>query len=221
MKRFFPPLAVVLLVVSALDAVVGSAATLPASTKQMGTYTGAKSLTQRTCTLTATSDSYVDQASATSNFNSATFLGVRSRNTSRNARTFVRFDLTGCSFPAGSQIQAASLRLHMTQAPSSARTHNVQRITANWGETTITWNNQPSVVASATATANTGTTSGVNLTFDVVSDVNSFVAGTATNLGWSVRDSAESFSSTSLEGRFATRASATTSQRPTLTVTYY
>jgi hypothetical protein len=73
--------------------------------------------------------------------------------------------------------------------------------------------------AAATATVASGTTSGVNLTWNVTTDAQSFVANGATNFGWQIRDSTES-SVTTRTATFRTREWTTATQRPTLTVIY-
>jgi hypothetical protein len=66
--------------------------------------------------------------------------------------------------------------------------------------------------------SNSGTATNVTREWDVVADVRAFVAGTATNNGWRIRDAVESASG---EGRFGTREDATASRRPRLVITNY
>jgi hypothetical protein len=73
--------------------------------------------------------------------------------------------------------------------------------------------------AAATATAVSGTTSGVNLTWTVTSDVASFVLSAAPNFGWQVKDTVES-NATARTATFRTREYTTAALRPTLTVVY-
>jgi hypothetical protein len=91
-------------------------------------------------------------------------------------------------------------------------------VSAAWGEGTITWTNQPAVGAVSASTA-TGTTSGVTLQWNVTSDVQAWVSGTANN-GFRIADSSES-QNPAREGQFDSREGATPSQRPILLVSYY
>lgn len=173
------------------------------------------------CTLrAATADTYVNQASAGSNFGTATTFFVRSQNLNANRRAFVRFDLASCFIPATAEVITARLSLHMSTAPTANRTYQARRATASWTETGITWTNQAAVAGSATSSTTTGTTSGVRLEWDVAPDVSSFVSGSLVNNGWRIADSVES-STTARTATFNSDEHATASQRPRLTITYY
>jgi hypothetical protein len=172
--------------------------------------------TLRTCTLTplsgastAGTDSWVDQTSATTNNGVATSLTATSRSTSKNARVYLQFDLTKCNpvIPASATVNSAVLRMMPAAVATACRTYDVFRVTTSWVETTITWNNQPfgttlnnPASASRTASSNIGaapcTNTGVNAYttgWDVTADLAAFVAGTATNNGWMIRDDVEDF----------------------------
>jgi len=196
----------------------------------------------RTCTLTATpatttavTDASVRQGSATSNFGTQTTNNVAS-SSGANRRLYIRFDLSICSpaMPASATVRLATLRMYVTALPSSCRTVDIFRVTASWTETAITWNNQPfgtatnnpaSGAASDTYTA--GTPAGCqNLTASsyivgavVTSDVAAFVAGTATNYGWMLRDDVEG-SATTYTQTYSAKELAAVAQAPQLVVTY-
>jgi hypothetical protein len=106
----------------------------------------------------------------------------------------------------------------MSTAPSATRTYEVDKVNATWTETALTWATMPAA-GTATATAASGTTSGVNLTWNVTADAQAFVASSATNFGWQIKDSTES-SATARTATFRTRQWTTATQRPTLTVIY-
>lgn len=199
---------------------VAVAATLGVSSTKLTTSTGATSIAPATCTLnTSSADSYAAQDAATTNFGTDTEVHVTSRSGSQNRRAFVRFNLSSCSIPSNSLITLASLKLFLSSAPSANRTHDVHLVTGAWTETGLTWNNQPTVAGSATASFATGTTDNVRLTANVTSDVQAFVDGT-TNNGWRVKDQVES-SATERRARYRAREIATASERPILEVTYY
>ncbi len=215
-----------LLLVAAVSAFVASgvgfAAALSITPERLSVYSGAAAIGVTTCTLSApAADTYADDAvlSAGTNFGTATTIHVRSESLA-NKRTYVRFDLSSCSIPAGARVETASMKLFLSTAPSSSRTYQAQPVTASWTETGLTGNNEPAVSSSVTASAATGTTSNVTLEWNVLADVKTFVAGTATNHGWRIDDSAES-ALIGIEGRFRSREHATTSERPTLVITYY
>jgi len=62
-------------------------------------------------------------------------------------RCFVRFILPSIS----GTVTDATMRLFMVNAPNTARTYNVNRVTAVWGEASITYMNQPGVMATPTS----------------------------------------------------------------------
>jgi hypothetical protein len=180
-----------------------------------------------TCTLTAAADTYAHEDSAGTNFGTETTLHVRSGvrrvlllTFPDNKRSFVRFDLASCSIPSSARVVSAQQNLFLSTAPSSSRTYQVHRVTQSWTETNLAWDNQPAVAASATASASTGTVANVTIGWDVRADIQSFVGGTATNDGWRLKDVTEG-ADPAHEGRFNAREHGTTSQRPSLVVTYY
>ncbi|MBI2168263.1 MAG: DNRLRE domain-containing protein [Actinobacteria bacterium] len=170
------------------------------------------------CSRNPDADAYVDQVLSTTNFGTGTSVDVRSLLLG-NRRTHVHFDLSPCSIPASATVVSAYVKLYLSTAPSSSRTYDAYRITGSWTETGVTWGNQPSVAALASASASTGTTSGVTLEWNVTSDVAAFVAGSATNYGWRVGDLLES-NALAITGTFSAREHATSGQRPILLVTY-
>lgn len=196
------------------------AASLGVGSGDLTLSTYASSISASTCTLTAAdADSYVNQASAASNFGTATTLDVRSASSSANRRTLVQFLLSSCSIPANALVTSATLKLFMYTAPTASRTYEAHRVTGAWTETGVTWTNQPTTAASATATASTGTTANVTLSWNVTSDVQTFVDGTS-NLGWRIKDQTES-SATARLGQFRSAEYGTAVQRPALDITYY
>ena len=114
-------------------------------------------------------------------------------------------------------MSSATLTLCATAVPAAARTYNAHQVTASWGETTVTWNNQPAVAATPTASAGTPATSGC-MTWMVTTDVQAWVDGTANN-GWRISDSVETNNATTqLRSREDT---AVPVEQPKLEANYY
>lgn len=195
------------------------AASFTVSSDKLTAITVAGGVTAQTCTLTAAAaDVYADEGSPDGTSGSATTLDVRSGPSDR--RTFVRFDLAGCSIPQGAWVSSAALKLHLSTAPSSSRSYEAHRTTAGWSEATATWNNQAPVAASATSSATTGTTTGATVEWPVTADVRSFLDGTASNHGWRIRDADET-DPVGVGATFSSREHATAGERPVLTIAYY
>ena len=218
---------------SAATVGLGSAANLNVSSQNLTPY--------RTCTVTATPsgttsviDAVVRQATPTTNLGTATTFEVSSA-TGANRRTYIKFDLSGCApaIPSSATVRLATLRMYASALPAACRTNDIFRVTASWAEATITWNNQPfgttlnnPATASRTGSFGTGAVSGCqNLAVgyaagaDVTADVSVFVAGTATNNGWMIRDDTEN-SATARTTTFSAKNLGTLAQTPQLVVTY-
>ncbi len=182
-----------LVLATLLTLTAGAAAALPISPAYL---TGASKSygAPVTCTLTAVADASVNAALATTNFGTSTQLNV-SPNSVATQRTFVRFDLSGCSptIPADAIVQAASLRLTAASVVLATRTINVRSVSASWTEAAVTWNTQPAVAASNTSSAavTLGQGAGTVVSWTATSDIQSFVAGAATDFGFRLSDSAE------------------------------
>jgi hypothetical protein len=175
---------------------------------------------QRTCTLLAVSDSYVNKSLATTNSGTGTTLLVNA-DTTTTERSFVRFDLTSCSpaIPSDALVQAAKVQMTVGVAALATRTYDLRRATAAWVETTITWNVQPAVAGSVTAstTVSVGTSVGTVVEWTATGDVQAYAVGSVTDLGWRLSDSSEGVAlGTPLT--FSSREAA--SNQPRLVVTY-
>jgi hypothetical protein len=164
--------------------------------------------------------------------NKGTDSGLRVRGSSTiTRRTLVQFDLSKVVVPAGYCVNAATLKLTLTQAQTTSRTFSVYPMSAGWTEGTgstssgATWRRRDGATfwsraggdftGVATASTATGTTSGRALQWNVLADVKAFMAGTS-NAGWIVKDLAESGGG---EFIFASRQSSTATRRPQLVVT--
>lgn len=172
-----------------------------------------------TCMLTAVHDSYVDALLATTNFGTSLVLNVNPSGASTQ-RALVRFDLTTCSpaIPADAIVQTAHLRLTVASLVLASRTIDLRSVTSAWTEAGVTWNTQPTVAGSASASAGVtaGQTAGTVITWTATSDLQAFVTGAASNLGFRLNDSAEGDLGALLS--FGSREAA--SGQPQLVITY-
>jgi hypothetical protein len=160
---------------------------------------------------TAAADTFVDQASPSSNFGTASDLFIQSKS-SGNRRTLLRFNLPAA--PQGCSVTGADLRVYATAA-IGGRTLQAYRAAAPWGETTATWNNQPATTGSATTSAS-GSSPGWQI-WQVTDHVQAMYAGV--NNGFVLRDGSES-AGTSPEQKYQSREGSINSQDPTLVVTF-
>jgi hypothetical protein len=227
-------LACLALVSLAAGSGIGAASGLSLTSKALTPY--------RTCTITATpasttavADASVRQGSPNTNFGTQTTNNVATT-AAANRRLYVRFDLSLCSpaIPSTATVRLATLRLYVTALPASCRTVDIFRVTAAWTEAGLTWNNQPFGTtlnnppsASAGDTYTAGTPAGCQnqstATYIVganpTADVAAFVAGTATNYGWMLRDNVEA-SATAYTQTYSAKDLGTLAQAPQLIVTY-
>jgi hypothetical protein len=173
-------------------------------------------------TLQASTDTYVSQFKQENNINYGTdiimkvrsFLPGNSGNV-KNERSFIMFDIP--PLPSGSTIVSATLQLYTANVSNATRNYTLMPVEQQWNETNVTWNNQPSVISSATSYADTPLSPGwVN--WSVTSGVMAWANG-ATNYGWQISDMNEN-SPIDYSTAFYTRDYSDTSLRPTLVIQY-
>ena len=198
---------------------VAFAATMSVSASRLTTQSGSVSIAETTCTLTASADAGLDRATQNNNYGTLTTMSVRSLSGNNMRRSILRFDIGTCSIPASALVRSATLRLTVSSGPGTSRSYGVHRVNANWAENTVTYANQPAFTAAATSTITTGTAP-ATLSWSVLTDVSAFVANTATNNGWLIKDTNEGAAS-GIETVFPTRQAATVATRPTLVIGYY
>jgi hypothetical protein len=212
----------------------GNAASLGLASQELTVY--------RTCTITATPatttaviDATVRQGAPAGNFGTAVANHVTSRG-GTNRRLYLWFDLSVCSpaIPSSADIRLATLRVFVSALSTACRTIDVFRVTSAWTETGLTWANQPMGTsinnppgASATDTFTVGTPVGCensspgvySVGANPTADVAAFVAGTATNHGWMLRDDVEG-SGTARTETIAAKELGSILQAPQLVITY-
>lgn len=170
-----------------------------------------------TSSFNSSADSYVQSGSPNVNNGSVTVMDL---NDTRDG--VVRFDIS--AIPSGATVTSATLTLVATAvgSASSVKNYGAHRILADWVEGTVTWNTPGSTSGTHFASSPTQTiavsTTG-SYSWNVTSDVASFVAGSAVNYGWRVIWSSNT-SGTSKQVDFGSKENITVSSRPVLSVTY-
>jgi hypothetical protein len=105
---------------------------------------------EATATASADADASVDEQSPIENFGADPTLKVMSMAIRENSRAVVRFPLPPA--PAGCVVQSATLRLYSDSPPEASRILHALRLASAWGESNITWDNQPATAGPAAET---------------------------------------------------------------------
>ncbi|GIF74973.1 right-handed parallel beta-helix repeat-containing protein [Asanoa siamensis] len=134
-------------------------------------------------TLSATADTWVDEAQTQVNFGIAEQLTVRSEAGGADARALIRFPVPNDT-PAACELVSATLRINAEG--DAGRTLQAQPLAATWAETGVTWANQPGA-SGPVATTDSG---GGFREWDVTAAVTGWLGGTL-NHGFQIRDAAE------------------------------
>jgi hypothetical protein len=195
---------------------------------------GAGGTCGQSVTLVATADSNINAASPSSNYGTVAEVNIVRGGTASSERAVFLFDFS--SIPSGVTIESAALELTIVNNPGLDKTIAVHRVaqTSNrsWVESQVTWQEYKTgsswtapggdfvatptdselVSGSAVATS--------VVTFQVLSDAQSFYTTPSTNFGWLIKDSLEPAASTGEHVFFATRENATADYAPKLVLTY-
>jgi hypothetical protein len=195
---------------------------------------GAGGTCAQTVTLVAAADANINAASPSTNYGSVAEANIVRGGTASSERAVFLFDFS--SIPSGVTIKSAELELTIVNNPGLDKTIAVHRVaqTSNrsWVESQVTWQEYKTgsswtapggdFVATATdselVSGSAVATSVV--TFQVLSDAQSFYATPSTNFGWLVKDSLEPAASTGEHVFFATRENATADYAPKLVLNY-
>lgn len=119
-------------------------AALPVSVSAPVTLSAATTLGGGMYMISPSADAQVASGNAATNYGTGTNLYVQSSSTSSfgNERTWLKFDLSG--IPAGATITGAKLQLWNWKSAGASLPVEVRGATDDsWGETAISWNNQP------------------------------------------------------------------------------
>ena len=137
----------------------------------------------------------MDEVNPLENYLFETELGVRSGATEvqalqfvgENARTLVRFALP--SDASDCELESATLRL-WNSSPDETRSVEAVPLGGAWAESTLTWMNQPAVLAGATPVAVPAPSAEGYQEWDVTGHVNAMVEAGVSH-GWQIRDANE------------------------------
>jgi hypothetical protein len=171
--------------------------------------------TSETTTFVASADAYVHSGSPGHNHGTNKEMTINPKLTDIN-RAYLRFNLA--SIPPSVTIEDAQLILCPKSDNDNAtgRIHELRRVSSDWGETTLTWSNQPTVETVSAGVMYDGVMSCLNWT--VTADIQIWVNGTP-NYGWTLRDAAELLSFDAKVDYFA-REETNGALGPFLVVTY-
>ncbi len=130
----------------------------------------------------------------------------------RNARTYVKFDLSG--LPAGATVQSATIQMVGGPTSINAAPVTARRVTTAWSESTLTYNSRPTTSSSGVVTGAAAASGGIEvLTLDVTAMVAARGTATIAN-GWELRPNGTN------DSWWYSSEWGTAAQRPTLTVIY-
>ena len=134
-------------------------------------------------TLAADADSWIDQAGPDVNKGADSVLKLLSKGPANNVRALVRF--ANPALAHGCVVTDAKLRLNAKSAVGG-RTLQALRVTGDWSEGAVTWNNQPATTGTpATVASDPGYRE-----WNVTSQVRAMY-GSGVNRGFLIRDAAE------------------------------
>jgi large repetitive protein len=126
---------------------------------------------------------------------------------------YIRFDMP----PVPSRCDVVSATLALYAGTAQAATMVVQRATATWSDTSLTWNNQPALTGSPAPLEVTAT--GWH-SYPVADHVTAFLAAPASNHGFVVRDQLTRGGAISAYRYQIYNSFSNASNRPTLTITW-
>ena len=203
---------------------------------------------QTTVSVTADKDNTLFESAtgALSNGAGANLFFGKTQSSSLNRRAVLHFDLSAAAIPAGATISSATLTINVNKVRGGNDSAFVHRITSDWGEGTsnapgqqgggtsaatndATWvhaffnaTNWTTMGGDYIASPSAGTTVSGTGTVTISSaglaaDVQAWFDGTNSNFGWIIVGNEGRSGSAK---RIASRENASTSARPTLTITY-
>jgi murein DD-endopeptidase MepM/ murein hydrolase activator NlpD len=166
-----------------------------------------------TATVYPSDDAAVSESNGNSNFGSSQSAIVgRVASSSDDWLTFMRFDLS--SIPSNANVSSATLHLY-GELVGNGLTIRAYPVTGSWSESSINWNNKPSIATSAYESTSFSSDGSKSMSF--TSFVSTWVSGTSSNYG--IMLLSESSSTNNYVG-LGTSENNTSSRRPRLVVDY-
>lgn len=145
---------------------------------------------QTTVSIPVQQDASINAYSSSVNTGSSAILESYPWGSGYSRRFLVQFDLS--SIPTGATITSAKVILSMSQTGGFNRTINAHSVTADWQESTVTWNSQAGQFNNLVSSSSNLIWPNVpNGQWDVKNDVQAIVDGTINNYGWLFKDSNE------------------------------
>lgn len=164
-------------------------------------------------------DADVSSAAVNNNFEHYPDLYIGNNPDPSIARAYLQFDLS--AIPAGANIVSAELKLyHYSTAGSTDFTIGMHRVTENWQENTITWNNQPSYLPIAGSTKLINTDKNGWISWDIGALLQGWLDSSMINYGVVLRKADELLGGTYIRCR-SSDYTVDPTQQPKLEVTYY
>lgn len=120
----------------------------------------------------ASGDSYVDDGYPTTNYGTIAAMAVKDSTSGYNRISYVKFDVGSYQGP----VHRAYITLHPVVYPGANTTCEAHVVTTSWNESTITWNNQPTI-GSSLGTWVLPTSSSPPIEIDVTAEVLAAVTG--------------------------------------------
>ena len=142
-------------------------------------------------TFNTTNDSFISMKTPEINYGSNETTNVRNRYGNESddweMDTLIRFDI---SIPNNEVVVRATLHLFYWfhgETDPVGRVLKVYRITSDWNESVVTWNNKPTISTELSSNSTVPSNYGY-IEWDVTDDVKSFISEQVENFGWQIMD---------------------------------
>jgi hypothetical protein len=213
------------IVVAAAAAIGACTAVAFAATLTVGSWhlwAGQQNLTVGVCTITGNNDNtvmtdtYVNQASPSTNFYSSTTLPVKP-NSGSQEWAYIWFNLSTCNIPATGAADSATVTLTVSGVPSPTRILTVQPMSSSETNSSATWNNVQSVTyGTPTETFVTPSSAGGTVAILAAGNIDPAVKG-GNYWGWRISDGG---STSANDTTTIVSSNGAAGSRPTLTIIY-
>ena len=163
-------------------------------------------------------DSVVESVNPTANYGTLPYCVVGNTTATTIIRTYIQFDLS--TVPANAVVVDTDLKLYHGTNDSDNFTIGLYKVTSDWDEDTIDWDNQPTCSVDAEITSDIITAAITWESWDIDTLVQVWLYGSITNYGVVLKDTDES--SVNTFATFVTSDYMTDpTKRPELVIDYY